>query len=54
VTYWAEDGSTDWECDTCGKTFFVREHVRRYYEVGTALDELDHPILKEVSDGEVD
>ena len=43
VTYWAEDGSQEMECDSCQQKFWIREHVDRWYEVGKKLDELGYP-----------
>ena len=47
VTYWAEDGSQEMECNECGKTFWIREHVERYYDVGKRLDDMGYPTNKE-------
>lgn len=43
VTYWGEDSAEEYECSDCGKKFWVREWVDRYYEVGTKLDESGYP-----------
>ena len=32
VSYWGEDDATEYECHSCEKKFFIKEHVRRYWE----------------------
>lgn len=39
VTYWAEDGVTEMDCEDCNKTFYVEERVRRTYGVGKTREE---------------
>ena len=41
VTYWAETGPQEMECDFCSKLFFVEEHVRRTYTIGKTAEEAD-------------
>jgi len=41
VTYHGEPSITEFECQECEKTFFVKEHVSRTYDVGATEDELD-------------
>lgn len=41
VTYWGEDGAVELECDNCEKTFFVEEHVRRYWGVAKTKEEIE-------------
>ena len=33
ITYWGEDPPKDVECPNCERTFVVREHVTRDFEV---------------------
>ena len=33
VTYHAEDGAIEYECQHCDKTFWIEENVIRYYDV---------------------
>ena len=35
VTYWGDEGETEFECDECSETFLVEEHVRRSFTVST-------------------
>lgn len=36
----SEDGPEEWICYECGKIFFVKEYVRRSYEVAIDREEL--------------
>ncbi|BCM89101.1 hypothetical protein IAD21_00945 [Abditibacteriota bacterium] len=31
VSYWGNDERTEFECDSCGQIFYVREEVRREF-----------------------
>ncbi len=42
VSYWAEDGPEERDCEDCGKTFFVEEHVARTWKVGKTKADLDN------------
>lgn len=33
MTYWGDGETQELECDTCGETFWLSEHVQRHYEV---------------------
>lgn len=41
VTYWAEDGPEEMECESCQKTFFVEERVVRTYATGKTREECE-------------
>lgn len=41
VTYWAEDGPEERDCEDCGKQFFVEEHVTRTWKTAKTKEELD-------------
>ena len=39
VTYWGEDDPVELTCYECEKTFLVKEHIERTYEVMEVEDE---------------
>ena len=39
VTYWGEDGRKEESCNSCGKDFWVEEHVNRTWTVFKTEDE---------------
>jgi hypothetical protein len=41
VTYWAEDGPEERDCESCEKTFFVEEHVARTWKTAKTKEGLD-------------
>ena len=42
VSYWGEDEDKEVDCESCDKTFFIKEHVTRDYEVLKKEEEHDN------------
>ena len=41
VSYWGEDEATEYECHSCEKKFFIKEHVSRYWETAEKREDFN-------------